>query len=248
MKQKKERNTEIKRHGDIIIIITAASLIFLAFFSTALILKLMSERRRQGEESSVVDVIDSTESEESNSTTEESSTTIVTTTEPKTESISESITTTTSTSVSHSSAVSLTVIRDTTKSTTKGASKTTTAVRTQAATKSYSGYKVTQEEIALLRKLVANEYGADWVPVKEKAKIVASIMAQVKDKRFPNTVKGCIYKTCVPYGFNPNKRRTISKSVIAAVDYYFANANTVFKNWTANSWWGDGKYNHFRRV
>ena len=111
---------------------------------------------------------------------------------------------------------------------------------------SYSG--VTASEIILLQKLVANEYGADWVPVKEKAKIVASIMCQVKDKRFPNTVTKCIYKSCVPFGFNPNKKRTISDSVKRAVQYYFDNQNTVFKNWTANSWYGDGKYNHFYRA
>lgn len=247
MKQKKERNIDIKRHGDIIIIVTTAALIFLAFFSTALVLKLMSERREKCEESSVVYVTEITDSEDTETTTEESTTTTVTTTESTTESKSESLTTTTSSSVNPVPSVSSTTKHYTTHSTTKSTTKTT-AVQAQAATKSSSGYKVTQEEIVLLRKLVANEYGADWVPVREKAKIVASIMAQVKDKRFPNTVKGCIYKTCVPYGFNPNKKRTISKSVIAAVDYYFANADTVFKNWTANSWWGDGKYNHFRRT
>ena len=122
-------------------------------------------------------------------------------------------------------------------------------VKQETKTEISTGYAgVTASEIILLQKLVANEYGADWVSVKEKAKIVASVMNQVKDKRFPNTVTKCIYKSCVPFGFNPNKKRTISDSVKKAVQYYFDNRNTVFKNWTANSWYGDGKYNHFYRA
>lgn len=113
----------------------------------------------------------------------------------------------------------------------------------------YGNYDgVTSSEIVLLQKLVQNEYGADWVSVQEKAKIVASIMCQVKDKRFPNTVTKCIYKSCVPYGFNPNKYRKITDSVKKAVQYYFDNRYTVFKNWTANSWYGDGKRNHFYKA
>lgn len=112
-------------------------------------------------------------------------------------------------------------------------------------TVSYSG--VSQSDIILLQKLVANEYGADWVSTYEKAKIVAAVMNQVKDKRFPNTVRECIYKSCVPYGFNPNKKRTISQSVKDAVAYYF-NHPEKFKGFTANSWYGDGKKNHFYTV
>lgn len=107
---------------------------------------------------------------------------------------------------------------------------------------SYNG--VSQSDIILLQKLVANEYGADWVSTYEKAKIVAAIMNQVKDKRFPNTVRACIYNSCVPYGFNPNKKRTISQSVKDAVAYYFQHPEK-FKGFTANSWYGDGKRNHF---
>ena len=122
---------------------------------------------------------------------------------------------------------------------------------TESSTKSSFKYNhdgVTDAEIILLQKLVQNEYGADWVSTYDKACIVASVMNQVKDKRFPNTVTKCIYKSCVPYGFNPNKKRTITDSVKKAVQYYFENRYTVFKPWTANSWYGDGRRNHFSRA
>lgn len=137
------------------------------------------------------------------------------------------------------------VVTTTTKTTKK---KTTTTTTTKTTSKSASKYNVTQSEIILLQKLVQNEYGADWVSKYDKACIVASIMNQVKDKRFPNTVTKCIYKSCVPYGFNPNKSRKITQSVKDAVQYYFDNANTVFANWKCNSWYGDGKRNHFYRA
>lgn len=100
-------------------------------------------------------------------------------------------------------------------------------------------------DIMLLRKIVASEYGADWVPVAEKAKIVASVMAMVRNPRYPNTISGVLATACEPWGFNRNRNYYISNSTIAAVDYYFANQNTVFANWCYTSWWGDGKYNHF---
>lgn len=97
-------------------------------------------------------------------------------------------------------------------------------------------------EIQLLRKIVSSEYGSDWVSVYEKAKIVAGVMNRVNDSRFPNTIYGVLTQGGQFPGFNPNGNYYMSDSIIQAVDYYFAHPNEFG---SYNSWWGDGKTNHF---
>ena len=104
-------------------------------------------------------------------------------------------------------------------------------------------YGLTEYEVILLRKLVSSEYGADWVSVEEKAKIVASIMNRVYNSG--RSISDVIASCCEPWGFNRNKNYYMSDSIIAAVDYYFANKDTVFANWTATSWYGNGRVNTF---
>ena len=104
-------------------------------------------------------------------------------------------------------------------------------------------YGLTEYEVGLLRKLVSSEYGADWVPVEEKAKIVASIMNRVYNSG--SSISDVIATACEPYGFNRNRNYYMSDSIIAAVDYYFANKDTVFAGWTATSWYGNGRTNTF---
>lgn len=106
---------------------------------------------------------------------------------------------------------------------------------------------LTDWDITLLRRIVSSEYGSDWVSTEEKAKIVASVMNMVEsdDSYYPDDILGVLNKTCTPWGFNPYKNYYMSDSIIAAVDYYFANKDTVFANWRCTSWWGDGKTNHF---
>ena len=104
-------------------------------------------------------------------------------------------------------------------------------------------YGLTEYEVMLLRKLVSSEYGADWVPVEEKAKIVASIMNRVRNSG--SNISDVIATACEPWGFNRNYNYYMSDSIIAAVDYYFANKDTVFANWTATSWYGNGRVNTF---
>lgn len=106
-------------------------------------------------------------------------------------------------------------------------------------------YGLDDNDIILLRKIVSSEYGADWVPVEEKAKIVAAVMTRVNNPAYPSTVAEVLRRGCEPWGFNPNKNYYMSDSIIAAVDYYFENKDTVFANWTYTSWWGDGSTNHF---
>ena len=108
-----------------------------------------------------------------------------------------------------------------------------------------SSYGLSDYEILLLQKIVSSEYGADWVPVAEKAKIVASVMAMVRSPKWPNTISGVLATACEPWGFNRYRNYYISDSTRAAVNYYFANQNTIFAGWCYTSWWGDGQYNHF---
>ena len=90
--------------------------------------------------------------------------------------------------------------------------------------------------------------------VIERAKIVAAIFNQVE--RSGNSITTCIYRSCVPWGFNPNKEYYCGgvhySTMNDAVDYYLANGTAGFDSigyWVdgADSWRGDGTYNHFYR-
>lgn len=110
---------------------------------------------------------------------------------------------------------------------------------------------ISDSDYILLCKIVASEYGG-MADVYERAKIVASVMNQVKDPRFPNTVEAALDRSCAPWGFNKYAEYFCGNSVhyssmSDAVDYYFNNPD-LFANWTCNSWWGDGTWNHFHTV
>lgn len=112
---------------------------------------------------------------------------------------------------------------------------------------------LSQEEYDLLCRLVANEYGG-MTDVRERAKIVAAVFNQ--RERWGGTITSCIYNSCVPWGFNPNQDYyggTYYKDMSDAVDYYLTNGTAGLYDigyWTegADSWWGDGRYNHFYRA
>lgn len=108
---------------------------------------------------------------------------------------------------------------------------------------SINDYGLTEDEITLLRKIVSYEYGSDWVPVYEKAKVVNGVMNRVYDSRFPDTIYGVLTQSGQFSGFYVYGTYYISDSIIAAVDYYFAHPNE-FDN--SNSWYADGcGYNVF---
>lgn len=103
---------------------------------------------------------------------------------------------------------------------------------------------ISDSDYTLLCKIVASEYGG-MADVYERAKIVASVMNQVKDPRFPNTVEAVLDRSCAPWGFNKYAEYFCGNSVhyssmSDAVDYYFNNPD-LFANWTCNSWQADGK-------
>lgn len=116
-----------------------------------------------------------------------------------------------------------------------------------------SGTSLSDYEYTLLCKLVASEYGGMGSTI-ERAKIVAAVMNQVE--RYGDSIETCIYRSCVPWGFNPNNEYFCGvhySSMCDAVDYYFAYGTAGFYDsgyWEegADSWWGDGYYNHFYRA
>ena len=108
---------------------------------------------------------------------------------------------------------------------------------------SIDNYGLTEDEITLLRKIVSYEYGSDWVPVYEKAKVVNGVMNRVYDSRFPDTIYDVLTQSGQFPGFYVYGTYYISDSIIAAVDYYFAHPDEFD---SSNSWYADGYgYNVF---
>lgn len=104
-------------------------------------------------------------------------------------------------------------------------------------------YNISDWEYTLLCRIVSSEYGSDWVPVEEKAKIVASVMAMVYNPNYPDTIEGVLDVSCAPWGFDKYYDYYMSDSIYAAVDYYFTSG--VYDGWTCTSWSGDGTWNYF---
>ena len=112
-------------------------------------------------------------------------------------------------------------------------------------------YYPTESERILLVNLVAREYGADWISVEEKAKVVAVVMNRVNSSQFPNDIWSVIhqsgqfedcYTSC--WGLSDTYYSyQVTDSVVQAVDYYFNNT------WAFDSnimyYYGDGRYNYF---
>lgn len=107
---------------------------------------------------------------------------------------------------------------------------------------------ITEEEYIYLCNTVGHEYGSDWVPIYDKASVVATVMNRVRDGGWSNGLPSTIYNVLTaPYQYNPNYatpyyHSCVTQSCKDAVDYYFAHQNE-FPNW--HSFWGDGRYNHF---
>lgn len=104
-------------------------------------------------------------------------------------------------------------------------------------------YNISDWEYTLLCRIVSSEYGSDWVPVEEKAKIVASVMAMVYNPNYPDTIEEVLDVSCAPWGFDKYYDYYMSDSIYAAVDYYFTSG--VYDGWTRTSWSGDGTWNYF---
>lgn len=106
-------------------------------------------------------------------------------------------------------------------------------------------YGITDYERTLLRNVVANEYGSDYVSVAEKAKVVAVVMNRVNNPQFPNTIEGVLTQPSQFSGYYATNYEwnKVTDSVREAVDYYF-NHQDEYGNWLYFS--GDGTWNYFR--
>lgn len=116
-----------------------------------------------------------------------------------------------------------------------------------------SGYNslnyITEEERIYLCNTVGTEYGSDWVPIYDKACVVATVMNRVRDGGWSNGLPSTVYNVLTaPYQYNPAYavpyyRYNVTQSCIDAVEYYFTHQDQ-FPHYT--SFWGDGTYNYFR--
>lgn len=116
-----------------------------------------------------------------------------------------------------------------------------------------SGYTslnyITDVERIYLCNTVGAEYGSDWVPLYDKACVVATVMNRVHDGGWTNGLPSTIYNVLTaPYQYNPAYavgyyRYNVTQSCIDAVEYYFEHMND-FPHYT--SFYGDGTYNYFR--
>ena len=115
-----------------------------------------------------------------------------------------------------------------------------------------SGYTslnyITDTERIYLCNTVGAEYGSDWVPLYDKACVVATVMNRVHDGGWSDGLPSTIYNVLTArYQFNPAYavgyyRKNVTQSCIDAVEYYFEHMDQ-FPHYT--SFWGDGTYNHF---
>ena len=112
-------------------------------------------------------------------------------------------------------------------------------------------YYPTESERILICNLVAREYGSDWVPIEEKAKIAAVVMNRVDSPQFPNNIWDVVhqpgqfedaYTSCWDLSDTYYSYK-VTDSVVQAVDFYFNN------RWYFDSnimyYYGDGTYNYF---
>jgi hypothetical protein len=108
---------------------------------------------------------------------------------------------------------------------------------------------VTEEERVYLCNTVAYEYGSDWVPLYDKACVVATVMNRVRDGGWTNGLPSTVYNVLTaPYQYNPVYATpyysyNVTQSCIDAVEYYFEHQSD-FPHYT--SFYGDGRYNYFR--
>lgn len=103
---------------------------------------------------------------------------------------------------------------------------------------------ITEYERILLSNLVANEYGSDYVPVSEKAKVVAVVVNRVYSPEFPNSIEEVLVQPEQFSGYYVSGYEwdIVTDSVREAVDYYFAH-EYEFPNYLYFE--GDGTWNWF---
>lgn len=125
-------------------------------------------------------------------------------------------------------------------------------------------YQISKNDFVQLCNLVGREYGADFIPVQEKAAVVQTVMNRVNSPSFPNTIQGVIeqpgqYEGFLSRGYYTDKvNESVRLAVLGCLNgefytRYTDKANVVpYKiagecdiNEGALFYWGDGLFNHF---
>ena len=86
---------------------------------------------------------------------------------------------------------------------------------------------VSEGDFILLCNIVAHEYGSDYVPVAEKAKVVDVVMTRVREGWADGTIYGVLTAPAQFSGFYPSYDYAydVTPSCIEAVYYYFNHEN-----------------------
>lgn len=108
---------------------------------------------------------------------------------------------------------------------------------------------ITDCEYIMLCNVVAQEYGADYVDIPEKAKVVEVIMNRVYSESYPNTIYDVLTQPGQFSGINSYLTgeyftSKVTDSVKSAVNYYFENTALFQDGYLSFS--GDGYWNYFR--
>lgn len=108
---------------------------------------------------------------------------------------------------------------------------------------------VTEREYIMLCNVVGHEYGADWVPVEEKALVCEVIMNRVNSPQFPNTIYGVLTQHNQFAGLEylielDYMSHYVTQSVRDAVDMYLSDPTQFAHGYLYFN--GDGYRNYFR--
>ena len=122
-------------------------------------------------------------------------------------------------------------------------------------------YKVSKGDFVQLCNLLGREYGADYIPVQEKAAVIQTVMNRVMSPNFPNTVQGVIeqpgqYEGFLSRGYYSDKvTESVRLAVLGCLNGEFTSRYTVTSMYAlygecdidefAFFYWGDGYFNHF---
>lgn len=145
---------------------------------------------------------------------------------------------------------------ETTELCTQNSDLPTTTIQEEPANNSYNSLEEELEAIGLslpdyilLCNVVAHEYGADWVSVPEKAKVVEVVMNRVASNVYPDTIYKVLTQksqfsgasTYVNLGTYSKK---VTESVKESVLYYFHHLDEFQQGYIG--FYGDGRRNYFR--
>lgn len=154
---------------------------------------------------------------------------------------------TTTTTATHTTEVTMTSTTTTTTTSEVTTSEVTTTTTCKPETEVvHSELPITESERILLCNLVGREYGSDYVPIPEKAKVVAVVMNRVHSPLFPNSIYEVLVQPNQFTGYLASNTysRAVTESVIQAVNYYFE--HTAEFSTSILYFEGDGRWNYFR--